>query len=224
MIIDSERIDFFKKMQDKEREREKKGVNSESKLNSSKKILTSPKVGTKTRTKKVKVTLREIKEIQACLTSIQNQVENLQERLNHISVNNISTSLELVIDYHNQGISKENYLKVIQTLTETSLVLTKSPKKLSILLSENVLKDEEVVAICKCVLDNDGLRKSLVNFDLSHNYFTNTSLHLLREVWLNCPKLETLNLAINFLDPEECEKLFDAAQDEQRAKVKFNPY
>lgn len=88
----------------------------------------------------------------------------------------------------------------------------------------NFLQDEGISAVVDFVLENPLLKNRLRRLDLSNNRFRAGCLPKLKDLVEQCPYLEKLNIAINYISTNEVNQAFQGLSIDKRSIVDFAPY
>lgn len=88
----------------------------------------------------------------------------------------------------------------------------------------NYLQDQGVSAIVDFVLENSLLKNQLKKLNLSNNRFKASCLPKLKDLVEQCPHLEKLNIAINYISTDEVNQAFQTLSSDKKRIIDFAPY
>lgn len=138
---------------------------------------------------------------------------------------------EIVIDYRHRGICDVDeesiltlsYKRVLDELSQESDE-RREGRPISVFLAENYLEDDTLEKIVSFILEKSYLRDNLVELDVSNNRFSKLGLPILRCLVDQCPKLNKLNIAINYISYPEFIAVFGDLSVPKKEKIKFSVY
>ena len=129
-----------------------------------------------------------------------------------------------ILDFHNSNITGKNLHKVLNALQKAQESLQEKSTPLIIRLAENNLQENDVILLCSRILENKHLCANLESFELANNLLQDGILPSLKQILERCPKLQLLDVAINYINSETVEKVFHDVAPSILKKFKYNPY
>lgn len=136
---------------------------------------------------------------------------------------------DLIIDYRHRGVCGVksfftlHYSEVLGDLSEKINAQT-TDRPVIVSLAENYLEDEEMQKIVEFIMSSDYIKKNLVEFDISNNRLKKQGVLSLKNLIEHCPRLDRLNVAINYVSTSEFNEIFGSLPSIQKSKVRFSVY
>lgn len=129
----------------------------------------------------------------------------------------------LVLDFRAKGITRANWPRVLAALAEAEMVLQNSPRAFVLRLGKNQIQDREANELFQAILESKSLKSNLTRLELPQNQLGNNALLSMKEIVTECPRLELLDVSLNYIYSTKFRIIFDLARD-LLSKIKWNVY